>query len=343
MQYQIKKTSRLLSKKGKLIQKGYATKPILKYQRKNVAHKSRLKEWDYYLIYNKEHAVALTVGRSNSLLLLSASFINLKDKSSITKTAVRFVPKKKLTMPESSKAGDIHYQDSNTEITFIHQGENRKLTFRMINFKGKEDINVDMTLYPEPKDSMVIATPFKEKETYFYYNQKIIGMLASGRVILGKETFDFLPCSSFALLDWGRGCWPYHTTWYWGAAQGMIGQDLFGFNLGYGFGDTSRATENMLFMNGIASKLEDVTFHIPQNKKKQDDYMKPWKITSSDGRIQLTFEPILDRNAKLSLLLFSTDQHQVFGKFSGAAILDDGTIVFLQDFLGFAERVENRW
>ena len=39
----------------------------------------------------------------------------------------------------------------------------------------------------------------------------------------------------------------------------------FGFNIGYGFGDTSAASENMLFYDGTAHKLDDVTFHIPKD------------------------------------------------------------------------------
>jgi hypothetical protein len=37
------------------------------------------------------------------------------------------------------------------------------------------------------------------------------------------------------------------------------------------------------------------------------------------------------------------NQHQVFGRFSGQAVLDDGSTVSFQDLLGFAEKVYNRW
>jgi hypothetical protein len=190
---------------------------------------------------------------------------------------------------------------------------------------------------------MVIATPFKESIKDFYYNRKIIGMRASGFAKYKDQTYVFSPNSSLGLLDWGRGVWPYKTTWYWSALQGEIYDKVFGFNLGYGFGDTSAATENMIFYNGIASKLEDVTFHIPKNSKNEYDFMKPWLITSSDHRLELYFTPIFDRSLYLSIIVLSTNQHQVFGKFTGYAILDDGTILKVRDFLGFAERVENRW
>ena len=41
--------------------------------------------------------------------------------------------------------------------------------------------------------------------------------------------------------------------------------------------------------------------------------------------------------------IVKSDQHQIFGKFTGLALLDDGTEVFVKDFLGFAEEVENKW
>ena len=60
----------------------------------------------------------------------------------------------------------------------------------------------------------------------------------------------------------------------------------FGFNIGYGFGSTSAATENILFYDGKAHKLDDVTFHIPA-----DDYCKPWTFSSSDGGLRWTLSP----------------------------------------------------
>jgi hypothetical protein len=65
-------------------------------------------------------------------------------------------------------------------------------------------------------------------------------------------------------LDWGRGVWPYNNTWYWSSINGEYNGHLYGFNLGYGFGDTSKATENMFFFDKQAYKLDDIIFSIPQ-------------------------------------------------------------------------------
>ena len=76
------------------------------------------------------------------------------------------------------------------------------------------------------------------------------------------------------MLDWGRGVWTYHNTWYWGSASGQVDGVPFGWNIGYGFGDTSAASENMLFYGGKAHKLSQVTFHIPQ-RDGRDDFLAP--------------------------------------------------------------------
>ena len=94
----------------------------------------------------------------------------------------------------------------------------------------------------------------------------------------------------------------------------------------------------MIFYGGKAHKLDDVTFHIPE-----EDYMSLWKFTSSDGRFEMEFEPVLDRAARLSAGLVSSDQHQVFGKMRGRAVLDDGRFIELKDFMCFAEKVHNRY
>ena len=185
---------------------------------------------------------------------------------------------------------------------------------------------------------MVFASPFKLDKKAFYYNQKINCMPASGIVRCGGDEYAFSPEDSFGTLDWGRGVWTYKNTWYWGSASGLLNQVPIGFNIGYGFGDTSAATENVLFYNGTAHKLDEVTFHIPKN-----DYLKPWVFSSNDKRFEMDFVPIIDRSAKTSLGVLSSNQHQVFGRFSGRVILDSGKELSIKALTGFAEKVINKW
>ena len=186
-------------------------------------------------------------------------------------------------------------------------------------------------------DTMVIATPWDKKHA-FYYNQKINCMKAKGYMVYDDKTYQFDPKTAFGTLDWGRGVWTYDNTWYWGSGNAMVNGKPFGFNIGYGFGNTSAATENIIFYDGKGHKLDDVTFHIPE-----DDMLKPWKFTSSDGRFEMDFQPILDRAALTDLKFLISDQHQVFGKMTGKAVLDDGTVLEIKDVVCFAEKVRNRY
>ena len=178
----------------------------------------------------------------------------------------------------------------------------------------------------------------------------------------GDMDEEFNPETDYAVLDWGRGVWTYDNTWYWGSGNARIDGHRFGFNLGYGFGNTSAATENVIFWDGRAHKLDDVKFCIPNDNgpdplngtgeqvrpgmsgdMDSPEYMKEWTFTSSDGRFEAVFRPVLDRSAKIDLKAIISDQHQVFGLMSGTAVLDDGTPAEFKNVLCFAEKVHNQY
>ena len=343
MQNEITKNQKLLDEKGNLTQKGYAKSLILDYDRKDIkAGQLRIKEWDYYLVYNDNYAVALTIADNSYMGLMSLSLIDFTKPTETTKSIMTFMPKGKTNLPKTSKIGDVRFENKQGFFEFLNDGKTRKLSANFKKFKDGKDLSVEFVLTDEPQDSMVIATPFN-KDKYFYYNQKIVGMKANGLVKLGDTEIKFSDEDTQAILDWGRGVWTYSNTWYWGAACGTCNGHKVGFNIGYGFGDTSAASENMIFYDGIAHKIENITFNIPKTKDGKDDYMSPWTFTSSDGRFEMNFTPVIDRKSFTSAVVIYSNQHQVFGKFNGTMILDDGTKVELKDFMAFAEKVINKW
>ena len=344
MQKQIKEKCKLLNENGELTNPGYSTSLIQEYSRKDIkAKKFKIKEWDYYLIYNNDYAIALTIDDNSYMGMISASLINFKEAKEKTTSIIYPFTNGKTNMPSTSKIGDIKVSKKQAKIEFINDGKARILKLDMNKFDKNKSLKLEFILTEEPTDSMVIATPFKENKKAFYYNQKIIGMKAEGYVIYGDEKIEFSKENTLGLLDWGRGVWTYKNTWYWGAGHGYIDNKLVGFNIGYGFGDTTNASENMIFVNGVAHKLDQVTFNIPKNNKGKDDYLKPWTFTSNDSRFEMNFIPIIDRKSKTDIGIICSDQHQVFGKFNGIITLNNGDKIILKDFLGFAEKVYNKW
>ena len=343
MQHEIVEAIPLLDGQGNLTQPGYAKKLLPVYDRRAVkAGAHRLKEWDYYYVGNDKFGVAMTIADNGYMGLDSVSFLNFEGIPwQITKSPMRIFPMGSTGLPATSAEGTSAISGKGYALVFIVEKGRRLLTAHMDKFRGKDAIDIWVELTEEPEESMVICTPYK-KQGHFYYNQKINCMRARGSVKLGAEQYAFDPAESFGVLDWGRGVWTYHNTWYWGSASGLVDGELFGFNIGYGFGDTSAATENMLFYKGKAHKLSQVTFHIPMNGKKED-YLKPWTFTSDDGRFEMDFAPVIDRASNTDFKVLKSDQHQVFGRFTGTAVLDDGTEIHIKDFMGFAEKVENKW
>lgn len=337
--HEVTKKQYLLNDQGSIAEPGWARSLVWTYDRSRIkAPKFRIKEWDYYLVLNEDFAGAFTISDDGYIGLQSVSLLNFKEGWEHTETILNPFPMGKLKLPTTSEQGDTVYKDKRLQLEFLKGDNTRRIRCHYENFYEGKPFDCDILLHQPPMDTMVIATPWKEKKTAFYYNQKINCMAAEGSMTYDGKTYTFSKETDFGTLDWGRGVWTYDNRWYWGSGNGRVNGKAFGFNIGYGFGDTSAATENILFYDGKAHKLDDVTFHIPK-----DDYMKPWRFTSSDGRFEMDFQPVLDRAARTAAVIIETDQHQVFGRMTGKAVLDDGTVIELKDFMCFAEDVHNRY
>lgn len=337
--HEIIQKNKLLDENGMITEPGYAKKLILEYDRASIkAPGWRIKEWDYYLITNGRYAVALTVTDCSYMGMLSASWIDLTAPEETTVTTMMLRPR--FNLPGSSASGDVKAVCKNGAISYKHTIKGRFIECRY-DLKGKE-LRAEFEIFDIPDESMVIATPF-HKKGYFYYNQKINCMKAKGFAEFGGQRYEFSEDDTTAMLDWGRGAWTFANTWYWATASGYADGVPFGFNLGYGFGDTSAATENMIFYNGRAHKMDDADFGIPKKPDGKYDYMKQWHFTSSDKRIDFTFDPIIDRKAKISAVIIKSDQHQVFGRANGYAVLDSGERIKFSDLLASCEVIYNRF
>ena len=342
MQHEILTAAPLLDRRGDLAEPGWARSLLPVYCRSDIkAGSLRIKEWDYYLVTDGHIGLALTIADNGYMGLDSISFLHFDEGWEQTKSPMRLFPRGKTGLPETSVDGASEIARGSYAMAFYHDDGARCLTFHMDKFRGKDAIEGIVRLTDEPRESIVIATPF-DKPKHFYYNQKINCLRAEGWIELGGQRFELTPDRFFAVLDWGRGVWTYHNTWYWGSASGLLDGVPFGWNIGYGFGNTAAASENALFYDGVLHKLGRVTFEIPERDGKYD-YLAPWKFTSDDNRFYMDFAPVLDRSACMNAGVLKSDQHQVFGRFTGRVTLDDGTVLPVRDFFGFAERVENKW
>lgn len=326
--------------RGHLIETGWAPEERRQYSRSAIkAPWYRIKEWDYYGIFGDEYGIAFVIADNSYMGLLSATWFDFTQPSEKSVAAIPLFTRGRLGMPESADKGDIAASHKGVSLDFRHEPGGRRLILDCPAFDGGKGLSGELFLEQPPMDRMVIATPFPNNPRAFYYNQKINCMPARGDVTVAGQTYSFSPDRHFGVLDWGRGVWAYDNTWYWGSASGLVEGRPFGFNIGYGFGDTSAASENMIFVDGKAHKLDQVAFNIPASGYDTE----PWTFTSNDGRFQMDFEPVFDRFDKTDIGVIRSVTHQVFGRFSGTVVLDNGEKLGVRNLMGFAEEVQNRW
>lgn len=344
-QNEIKKTIPLLNPDGTLKEEGWARRPYWSYSRDSIpVSKWKIKEWDYYSIlsHNGLYGITFTMSDLGYAGLFAICFLDFKNKIFQQIDTLSILPLGKTGFPEGHSKGKVSFSDKKLSISYEYSQEKRIIRFGsplLEDGSGRKGIKGEIVLHqPSELESMTIATSWKENRKAFYHNTKINCLPAEGNFSIGDKVFHFYQDKDFGALDWGRGVWTYKNRWYWSSASGYLNGIPFGFNLGYGFTDRTPASENVLLYNNQIHKLDLVEFQIDTK-----NYMKPWKFISNDKRLELDFNPIVDRNSALNLGIIKSIQHQVFGYFNGTVILDDGTSLNLINFLGFAEDVLNHY
>ncbi len=312
---------------------GWASEGLLQYNRAAIrAPFYRIKEWDWYQVSDDTKALQFTFGHASYAGQVGVMLFDFTNNKHIfTKDVLLPLPFSSLHLePSAEEDSVLTFDKKNMWMRFETKGNTRFLACRTEGFEA------EITLERQNPHSMVVNIPFKEYPEAFYYNQKISCMSALGRAVVGDTEYLF-DQNAWGLLDWGRGVWPFHNEWYWSSATGRLSGQVFGFNLGCGFGDTSHATENALFYGDSVHKLGAVHFQLGTN------YTDPWHLTDDGGRLDLTLTPVYDRKTATKLLWVDNCTHQMFGTFHGNVTLDDGTVLSIQDITGFAEHAVNNW
>ena len=334
MQNEIIQACDLLNANGDLAVKGYAKKMNIRYNREQAKQfPMPLKEWNFYQIQKDHLVLQLTLGHVSYICSIAATLMDLH-----TGDRYEFSVMKPLFIPELDRNpetdSNVSFTDKDFLLNFTVTKDKRIL---QVSGKSEKYANVDIHIELDNdvnNEKMVIATPFR-KPHQFYLNYKENYYSGTGHATYGDTTVSFDGCT--ALLDWGRGIWPYSHEWFWGNLTSEIEGIPFGFNIGWGFGDLSKATENMFFYNRKAYKLG----HLSVTRNEQD-YLAPWTFRDSNGLLEMTLEPFYDNYTENKYLVVDTHCNQIFGYFSGTILTEDGPKQFRKK-LACVEHAVNRW
>jgi hypothetical protein len=335
--------SALLDAQGDLTQVGWARQPLLdcnleqaRFYAWRPLQRWRLKRWDYYGITTPAHYYSFTLSHVGYVGLVFAYVVDLSTGDHHEETLM--IPLGRgIFLPRNSTQGESTFDNGKVRMSFQVEPETRRLAVAWPGFGGG-DLRAEAALgLPPEHESMTIVIPIGRKR--FYYNRKVNCMPAEGWVERDGVRETLQPAPSLGNMDWGRGVWEYRSFWVWASASGFLGDGRrAGLNMGFGFGDTSAATENALILDGRVHKLGQINFSYDAG-----DFMRPWRMVSDDGRVDLTFKPFVDRMARSNLLLLFSEVHQLFGRYHGTVRADDGEAIQLDGLIGFAEEHHARW
>lgn len=344
-QHEITTPSPLLDPRGRLTQVGWARAPLLDCNLEHVAfypqplrflQRFRVKRWDYYGVTTPDRFFSVTLadlGYAGQAFVYTVDFAaGQHHEETLTIPLARGI-----TLPRNSTEGESVFDDGKTRLRFQALPGERRLSVAWPNFAGKPlAAEIALRLAPE-HESTVVVIPIRGNR--FYYNRKVNCLPAAGWLQIGDRRTEITPETCLGNLDWGRGVWEYRSFWVWASASGFLGDGrTVGLNLGFGFGDTSAATENTLILDGRVHKLGQVDFTYDPR-----DFKQPWRMISPDGRLDLTFEPFLERVAAANLLVITSEVHQMFGRYRGTVIADGGEVIPIDGLVGFAEEHRAKW
>ena len=347
MNHEIKEKAILLKENGQLNAMGFATHMNFIYNKECAkAGPMPLKEWNFYQFHFEHYALQLTLGHLTYIGQMAATLIDLNTGKKWGYSTIKplFTPQLDLN-PEAPSVSE--YKNNEAHLRFEVLEKKRILKFQGSSkdfpaFDSIEatsmhapGIEIQLVIENDPSnEKMVIATPFA-KPKQFYLNYKENYYKAEGYVRFGDKKVEFKNANG--LLDWGRGVWPYSHEWYWGSLTSHIDGVPFGLNIGWGFGDTSHATENMYFYDKKAYKVGKLIDEWDDN-----NLMAIKHFHDEDKKLQFTFTPFCDNYTCNEFVIVDTHCHQVYGHFSGTIETEDGTKEF-KNMLGFIEHAVNRW
>lgn len=342
MQNEITKRQKLLDNQGNVANPGWCRRNLYDYNIENrCVSVMRLKEWDFYQVSNGEIMVQINIFNISLATCATFGFVDLKTGRKFDTMALELITPNKNRLNRNGDCKNYFaYSRGKTKAEFDVTDECHHIKFEGY-CRGKR-IDAEFFCGRLPNhESITIAIPF-DKKGHFFYTNKINCLNTYGFVKYGAERFEFSKDNTFTVLDWGRGIWPYANMWYWANGSTFVNGKPFGFELTWGFGNTSAATETALFYDGICHKISDV--HLEKDPEIGNRWMKSWHFISDDGRLDLTMIPFYDNYSNMMPLnIFGMKTHQVHGMWNGSVILDDGTRLEIKDMYAFCEKVYNKW
>ena len=296
----------------------------------------RKKRWDYWCVTSQDAVLSITYTDIDYLGIVDVWFMDLSSRE-LFQASVPVPGAAGFSLPETVNGGDMRFDLFGLNVEILARPDGTRLKARFSS-QGKAVEADVLVAWPEGHETLNVLVPWSER--LFQFTSKHNARPVTGEVRVGERVYALGPHNgAFGALDFGRGVWPYRTTWNWGSASGVQGGRTVGLNLGGKWTDNTGATENGLCLDGRLHYVnEDLSWTYDPS-----DWMKPWRIRAPSGRVDLTLTPFHHKQGALNLGVLATSLNVLMGHFDGTVVTDAGETVALSSLLGWAEEHQAKW
>lgn len=301
---------------------GWSRQPL---HRANLRGWGRTKRWEYWCVQTPDWALSVTVSHIDYLALHQVWFADFTTGEQIDTSSL--VPLARGPQLADFCGGGARVQTKDLRIDLTPNADGVRLRAHT----ARIDADVQITR-PEGHESMGVVIPWSDRR--FQYTVKDNTLPAAGTVVVDGRALDLPSGHTWAVLDHGRGKWPYDTTWNWGSAAGRSNGHIIGLQFGGKWTEGTGMTENALCVDGRVTKIDQ------ELEWTYSDWLGPWTVQGQ--AVDVTFTPRFERAARTNAGIIFTEVHQCFGTWHGV-VRADGDEFAVDGLRGFAEEARMRW
>lgn len=216
-------------------------------------------------------------------------------------------------------------------------GEHR-LELQVAPARGKPEVQASLRFLHdlEKNRPMVVVLPVGPNQGMYSHK---VALPMTGTLRVGDRLHRAEPESSFAILDIHKAHYPRHTWWRWATFAGRDEQGrAVALNLTQNVNaDDTRLNENGIWVDGQLEHLGPARFDFDRG-----DVLAPWRLSTEDGAVDITFHPEGERSENLRLGVIRSVFHQPYGTFSGE-LRHGGQTVHVERMYGVCEDHDALW
>lgn len=298
----------------------------------------RLKEWQHFGIIHPRHYLGLAIFNAK---FMGVSFVyHYHRELGAQVEHSRQAPAGKALVAETTWRGECSFEGRGYSIRirnrleegYHHVEVNAAERKNLPGIRGEFRMLEDLSIY----QPLAIVSPFSPRRPLYTHKA---ACPVEGRITVGDEVIELDPARDVCLLDEQKAFYPYRSFWRWMTFGGYSPEGaLIAANLCHNvIAEDEEYSENCYWVGGKIHLTGAARFGYSEA-----DILGPWFVKTTDGLVDVDFNPQGERAERIRLGPILSDFHQPFGLFRGR-LGKEGDAVEIRDLFGLCEQHITRY